>query len=148
MPNVPIGDGIALLASGGVGAAVFKLAQVWIEKRSGRPSKAKDSADIVAASAAFQLALNAAAQGIVGDLRSTVDRLEAEVENLKRDHESCQTENEQLRQAARQLEQKLDSLMRQLRDPRSTQRGGSLASAVIEFADDDVKVTRPTRGKK
>lgn len=142
MPDTaPIGEGLALLASGGVGAAIFKLAQVWVEKRGSAPSKAKDAADIMAATAAFQLALNAAAQGIVGDLRATVDRLEAEIDDLKRENETCRTEGEQLRQNARQLEQKLDSLMRQLRDPQATRAGGSLATAVIELADGDVKVT-------
>lgn len=144
MPNpVPIGEGLALLASGGVGAAAFKLVQIFIEKRAGAPSKAKDAADIVAATAAFQLALNAAAQGIVGDLRATVERLEAEIDDLKRENETCRLEGEQLRQNARQLEQKLDSLMRQLKDPQATRAGGSLANAVIEMADGDVKVTRP-----
>lgn len=131
----------ALLGGGGiVGAAAFKLAEVWLSKRASAPSKAKDGADLVSAAAAFQIAMNAAAQGVIGDLRANQERLEAEIEDLKRENEQCRQEGEALRQAARQLEQKLDSLMRQLRDPASTRPGGSLASAVIEMADGDVVV--------
>lgn len=146
MPDVE--SGLAILASGGVGAAALKLVQIFMESRRGTPSKAKDAADMVAATAAFQIALNTAAQGIVGDLRATVERLEAEIDNLKHENEQCRIEGEQLRQQARGLEQRIDSLLRQLKDPASTLPGGSLSGAVIELAEGDVKVTRPRRRDK
>lgn len=132
----------ALLGGGGIiGAAALKLGEIWIKNRASAPSKTKDGADLVTAAAAFQVAMNAAAQGVIGDLRANQERLEAEIEDLKRENEQCRQEGEALRQAARQLEQKLDSLMRQLRDPASTRPGGSLASAVIEMADGDINIT-------
>lgn len=146
MPNVE--SGIAILASGGVGAAALKLVQIFMEHRRGTPSKAKEAADIMAATAAFQIALNTAAQGIVGDLRATVERLEAEIEDLKHENDRCRIEGEQLRQQARGMEQRIDSLLRQLKDPASTQPGGSLSGAVIELAHGDVTVTRPRRKAK
>lgn len=54
MPDAsPLGEGLVLLAGGGVGAAILKLAQIWIEKRGSAPSKAKDSADLMAATAGW-----------------------------------------------------------------------------------------------
>lgn len=133
----------ALLGGGGVvGVAALKLAELWLAKRAAAPSKTKDGADLVTAAAAFQIAMNAAAQGVIGDLRANQERLEAEIEDLKRENEQCRQEGESLRQAARQLEQKLDSLMRQLRDLASTRPGGSLSTAVIEMAGGDISVTK------
>lgn len=140
----PLAEGLTILGvGGGVGALAFKLAQIWLEKRAAKPSTTKDAADLVSAAAAFQIALNDAAKGTVADLIANQERLEAEIENLKRENAECRVEGEALRQAARQLEQKLDSLMRQLRDPQATRPGGSLSGALIEMADGDVKVTRP-----
>ena len=144
-----IGGLTAIVGGGaGIGAFALKMGQLWMEKRAGRPSKGKDAADLVTAAAAFQVALNAAAEGRIGELVADQARLEAEIENLKQENIQCRAEGEALRQAARQLEQKLDSLMRQLRDPAATRPGGVLSGALIELADGDVKVTRPVRRKK
>ncbi|ADL00707.1 hypothetical protein [Brevundimonas subvibrioides] len=145
MPNTaPLAEGLTLVGiGGGVGALAFRVAQIWIEKRAGRPSSTKDAADLVTAAAAFQVALNDAAKGTVADLIANQERLEAEIENLKAENVECRAEGEALRQAARQLEQKLDSLMRQLRDPQATRPGGVLSGALIEMADGDVKVSHP-----
>lgn len=124
-------DGVPEILTGlggmGLGAAAFKLGQLWIESRRGAPSKAKDTADLIAASAAFQLALNNAAQGIVGDLRSAVDRLEAEVEDLKRENERCRAEAESLKQADRERGQQFRSLTQML-----ARRGIDLTADDIE----------------
>lgn len=111
----------------GLGAAALKVAQMYIDSRRGVPSKAKDTADLIAASAAFQLALNNAAQGIVGDLRSAVDRLEAEVEDLKLENERCRAEAEALKAADRERGQQFRSLTQLL-----ARKGIDLTSADIE----------------
>lgn len=115
------------LGGAGLGAVAFKLASLWLESRKGIPSKAKDTADLIAASAAFQLALNSAAQGIVGDLRSAVERLEAEIEELKRENERCRTEAEALKQADRERGQQFRSLTQML-----ARRGIDLTADDIE----------------
>lgn len=143
----PVGEGLAVLTAGGFGAAAFRLAQLWLEKRASRPSTSKDAADLVSAAAAFQIALNTAAEGRIAELVANQDRLEAEIDNLKHENEQCRAESEALRQTARALEQKIDSLMRQLRDPASTRPGGALSGAVIELSDGDLTITRPERGK-
>lgn len=111
----------------GLGAVAFKLASLWLESRRGAPSRAKDTADLIAASAAFQLALNAAAQGIVGDLRDAVERLEAEIEDLKIENERCRSEAEGLKQADRERAQQFRSLTRMLK-----RRGIDLTADDIE----------------
>lgn len=98
----------------GIGATLFKLTSLWIESRKGVPSRAKDTADVVAAAAAFQLALNSAAEGIVGDLRDSVRRLEAEIDDLKIENERCRAESEALKQADRERAQQFRSLTRML----------------------------------
>jgi hypothetical protein len=70
----------------GIGAAILRLAQIYVEKRGSAASPSKDAADLVTAAALFQEAMNAAAQGVVGDLVANQTRLEAEIDNLKRDH--------------------------------------------------------------
>lgn len=111
----------------GLGAVAFKLASLWLESRKGVPSKAKDTSDLIAASAAFQLALNNAAQGIVADLRTSVERLEAEVEDLKLENERCREEAAALKQAGRERDQQFRSLTQML-----ARRGIDLTADDIE----------------
>ena len=108
-PEVMTGIGGA-----GLGAVAFKLASLWLESRKGVPSKAKDAADLIAASAAFQAAMNSAAQGIVGDLRNAVERLEAEIEILKSENERCRAEAEALKQAGRERDNQFLGLTQML----------------------------------
>lgn len=145
MPNTL--EALIGVGGAGVGAIALKLAQSWLAERAKRPSPSRDAADLVTAAATFQEALNEAAGGVIAGLVANQQRLEAEIEELKRENEQCRTEGEQLRQQSRGLEQRVDSLLRQLRDPASTQPGGSLSGALIEIADGDVKVTRPRRRK-
>lgn len=111
----------------GLGAVALKLAQSWLESRRGVPSKAKDAADLMAAGAAFQMALNSAAQGIVGDLRSAVERLEAEIDDLKLENERCRAEAEALKQADRERAQQFRSLTQML-----ARKGIDLSAVDIE----------------
>lgn len=111
-PDVP--EVLTGLGGIGLGAVAVRLASLWVESRKGVPSRAKDTADLMAAGAAFQLALNNAAQGIVADLRSAVERLEAEVEDLKIENERCRTEAEALKQADRERGQQFRSLTQML----------------------------------
>ena len=145
MPDAsPIAEGLTLLGvGGGVGAAVLKLAQIWLEKRGARPSRAKDASDIIAATAAFQLALNAAAEGIVGDLRATVERLEAEVDDLKRENVLCRSEGEVLKQADRERAQQFRSLTNLLRRKGIDLTSGDLEGSLIELEGDKGQVILP-----
>lgn len=78
-------------------------------------------------------------------LRGALATQASEIAALKAENVECRAEGEQLRQQARGLEQRLDSLLRQLRDPAATQPGGSLSGALIEMSGGDVTVSRPAR---
>lgn len=137
-------DGIISgLGGAGVGAIAFRLAQLWIEKRAGAPSKAKDASDLIDATAAFQSALNAAAQGIVGDLRAAVQRLEAEVDDLKIENERCRAESESLKQADRERAQQFRSLTNLLRRKGIDLSAEDLEGSLIHLEGDHGTVILP-----
>lgn len=108
-------DAVAILGAGGLGAAALKLTQSWLEKRGQKPSPSKDAADLVNAAAVFQQHLNVAAEGIVGQLRGTIARLEAEVERLDRAHATCEADARRMEGELNQQRQITESLARELR---------------------------------
>lgn len=115
MTNSALESAATVLGAGGVGAAVLKLAQWWLEKRGQRPTVSKDAADLVSAAAVFQQHLNVAAQGIVGELRDTIERLEGEVEDLRRAHKACEADSRRMEGELNQQRQITESLARELR---------------------------------
>lgn len=138
-----VGEGVALLGGGAIGAALMKLASVWLEGRSKSPSKVKDASDLIAATAAFQAALNTAASGIVGDLRETVERLEAEIENLKMENEKCRQEGEALLQRDRERQQQFSSLTRLLKARGIDLTAEGLEGSLIVLEGDRADVVIP-----
>lgn len=103
------------VGAAGLGAAVLKLAQWWLSQRAVRPSVSKDAADLVSAAAVFQQHLNVAAEGIVGQLRDTIERLEGEVEDLRRAHTACEADARRMEGELNQQRQITESLARELR---------------------------------
>lgn len=133
------------LGAGGLGAAALKLVDTVVSKRRTPEQKLGDAAD--AAGHLIELALEASGSSVkqlMGELRA----LRAKVDNLERSHAECEARCESLTQDNRQMAQKLDSLLRQLRDPASTQPGGALSGAVIELADGDVTVIPPASQRR
>lgn len=136
MPGTPTAvDGLNLLIGGGVGAGLLKLFDTWLAKS--RPPEQ-------AAAALIELALKASGSS-VEQLLSRLSETEARLDALTAAHEDCEDRCTQLQGQVRNQEQRIDSLLRQLRDPASMQPGGSLAGALIEVTKDDIVVTRPRR---
>lgn len=135
----------SLLGAGGLGAAALKLVETMVGRRRTPEQKLGDAAD--AAGHLIELALEASGSSVkqlMGELRA----LRTKVDNLEKSHAECEARCESLTQDNRQMAQKLDSLLRQLKDPASTQPGGALAGAVIEMADGDVTVIPPARTRR
>lgn len=103
----------------GLGAAVLKLAQWWLSQRAQRPSPAKDAADLVNAAAVFQQHLNAAAEGIVAQLREEISQMKTdhaeEIAALKRAHEACEADARRIEGDLNNQRQVTESLARELR---------------------------------
>lgn len=133
------------LGAGGWIAALVAGFWAW---RASRPSKSKDQADLMTAAAAFQAAMNAAAEKMVSSLREEIDGLRSRIEELEVENDTCRREAESLRQNGRQMEQKIQSLMSVLRVGGLDIPGGSLSDTVIEFTEDTVTVLRPERRAK
>ncbi|WP_309628218.1 hypothetical protein [Brevundimonas sp.] len=143
MPDIGAAEILGGVTLTGVGAGVLRLAQWWLERQGRVPSKTADAADLVTAAAAFQEALNTAAEGQIGAL---VARIAA----IEKSHTECEARCDQLAGEVRALRQSNDSLIRQLRDPASTQPGGSLDGAVIQLIDGraDIVSTKAERASK
>lgn len=62
-----LGERAALIGSAVGGGALVKLARAWLETGSKIPSRSTGKAELIAATAAFQIALNSAAEGIVSE---------------------------------------------------------------------------------
>lgn len=137
-----------LMGALGVGGMLTAGVTGFFLWRSTRPSQAKDSADLVTAAAAFQAAMNKAAESMVADLRKEIDALRKRVEELEEENEICRREAEALRQGGRQMEQKIQSLMSVLRQGGVDIPGGGLADTVIELTSETVTVLRPERVSK
>lgn len=135
-------DIMSLFGVGGLLTAAVTGFFLW---RSTRPSRAKDNADLMTGAAAFQAAMNAAAQAVMAELRAEIDALRQRVDELEEENEVCRREAEALRQGGRQMEQKIASLMRVLRQGGIDLPEGPLAGAVVELTDDTVTVLTPRR---
>lgn len=138
-----VGEGVALLGGGAAGAALMKLVSVWLEGRAKSPSKTKDASELIAATAAFQTALNLAAQGIVGDLRAAIVRLEAEIDDLKLENEKCRRESEALLQRDRERQQQFSSLTTILRKRGIDLSADGLEGSLIKFEGGTDEVVFP-----
>lgn len=127
----------AVVTAAGGGAGILRLAQLWLERKpTPAPGPATDTAAILAATATFQAALNAAADGVV-------NRLEAEVENLKRTCTAQAARIDQLETAHSECEARTLSLEGQLNE-----RGQQLESLARWFQRNGMDVpdltgTRP-----
>ncbi len=114
-----ITDAVAILGAGGLGAAALKLTQWWLEKRAQRPSVSKDAADLVNAAAVFQSHLNAAAEGIVGQLREEIAQMKKdharEIAELRQKHAACEADSVRIEGELSQQRQITESLARELR---------------------------------
>jgi len=138
MSGSPSVEGINLLIGGGVGAGLLKMFDTWMAKRRS-PEQA--------AAALIELAMKASGssvESLLSRLKDTEDRLDA----LAEAHEECEGRCTALQGQVRQQEQRIDSLLRQLRDPGSMRPGGSLSGAIIEVTKDDVLITRPRRKQR
>ncbi len=140
-----------VLGTGALGAAGMKLAEVWLSKRRTPTQQMGDAAG--SAAQLIELALKASGTS-VQQLLAEVKDLKEEMQVLRSDHEACERKNvelgqqvEALTQQGRQQAQRIDSLLRELSNPRSTQPGGSLSGAVIAMENGGVTVTRPNRRK-
>lgn len=138
-----IEDVLTGLGGAGLGAAVLKLVQIYVEKRATVPSRAKDASDLISATAAFQIALNAAAEGIVSDLRATIERLEADIDDLRVENERCRQESEALKQADRERAQQFGSLTSLLRRKGIDLSAGDIEGSLIELEGDQGLVILP-----
>lgn len=133
------------LGAGGWIAALVAGFWAW---RASRPSQSKDQADLMTAAAAFQAAMNTAAEKMVESLREEIDGLRTRIEELEQENDTCRREAEALRQNGRQMEQKIQSLMSVLRAGGIDIPGGALADTVIELTSESVTVLRPERRAK
>jgi hypothetical protein len=110
--------GVGVIGTG-LGAAVLKLAQTFLEKRAARPSPMKDAADLVNAAATFQAHLHVAAEGIVLQLRGEIEQMKldhaGEIASLKRAHEQCEADARRIEGDLNNQRQVTESLARELR---------------------------------
>ena len=116
----------AAVISAPVGAALFRLAQIWLEKRAAAPSPASDTAAILAATATFQAALNVAADGVVERMKSEIQtlrdqcgqqavKIEAQalrIDQLETAHGECEARTLTLEGLLNERGQQLESLAR------------------------------------
>jgi hypothetical protein len=141
------------LGAGGVGAVIgaafLKLAEVWLNKRRTPEELA----------AAVMLAAEAHMGGMRHDfdaLREELRKAKAdhaeEIAELKREHAereaACDARLDELQGQLRDSRQEVQSLVRQLRDPRSTAPGGPLRNAIIELDQGEARVTTPRRSRR
>lgn len=148
MPDlVEILSGAGLTGTGALlGAAALKFVEAQLARRRTPEQKLGDAAS--AASDLIRLALDASGTSVQQVLKAQQD-LEKRLHQLEESHAACEARCEDLTGELRQANQKIDSLMRQLRDPRSTGPGGALEGAVFELKGGEVLVhAAPSKAKE
>lgn len=150
MPDVEQILGGSMLVGGGgaLGVAVGKMVEAFMRGRT--PKK-----DVMTAVAA-------AAEQLMDGMRQDLDALRRElaaqkaahskeIEALRSDHAereaACDRRLDELAGQLRQSRQEVASLLRQLRDPASTEPGGALEGAVIQLRAGGATVVSNTPGR-
>lgn len=138
MPEGLAGDAGLVAAGGTVAVALMKVVEGVLARRQTPQQKDQTDTKTVAEAVAEAVpALSEAWRQMNDGMRSDFDALRAHVDRLTAKHDECEARCDRLNGVVREQEQRIDSLLRQLRDPASTAPGGPLRAVVVELSGGD-----------